>query len=314
MLSEGRHEINAIRQRLAAANARASSSTEMLESAQQTLEIAQRNFDSSREEVEAVEALLMAAEKRWEVINIDIEEMSADPSPKRRKVSLSSSGAVRAGVSQIDATVSAAAAGQSICATGGDIEGAADASNDYAAMIQISILDNSGGLVEVVVEGCGLEEVNGAYKRDVTHSSPIFRKIVQRKEKIIVYNIFRVGSKAHSWIIASRTKGTCVRMDLYIVLRLNALVKHHQEMVGIKLHWGYSQLLLVGSYHDGCEGCPNENGGGGVEGVAKRSRKLLVGEICHWESSWRDACSYSNLTLCSDLIVCDLTKSTNDHS
>ena len=66
-----------------------------------------------------------------------------------------------------------------------------------------------------MVEGCGLEEVNGAYKRDVTQSSPVFRNSVQSKEKIIVYNIFRVSSYAHSWIIASTTKGTCVRMDLY---------------------------------------------------------------------------------------------------
>ena len=42
-----------------------------------------------------------------------------------------------------------------------------------------------------------------------------------------------------------------------ILLRLNALVKRHQKIVGIKWHWGYSQPLLVGSYHDGCKGSSN---------------------------------------------------------
>ena len=92
---------------------------------------------------------------------IDVEEMSADPSPKRRKISVSASGAVRACVPQIDASVSAATAGQSSRITGG-VVGKADVSYDPSATIHKSNGDNSGGLVEVVVEGCGLEEVNGA--------------------------------------------------------------------------------------------------------------------------------------------------------
>lgn len=87
--------------------------------------------------------------------------MSADPSPKRRKISVSASGAVRACVPQIDAFVSAATAGQSSRITGG-VVGKADVSYDPSATIHKSNGDNSGGLVEVVVEGCGLEEVNGA--------------------------------------------------------------------------------------------------------------------------------------------------------
>ena len=58
-----------------------------------------------------------------------------------------------------------------------------------------------------------------------------------------------------------------------IVLRLNALVKCHKNMIGIKWDWGYSQPLLVGSYHDSCKGSSNtlsavKKGGGG----ATRSR------------------------------------------
>ena len=78
--------------------------------------------------------------------------MSADPSPKRRKFSVSASGAVRACVLQINASVSAATAGQSSRITGG-VEGKADVSYDSAATIHKSNGDNSGGLVEVVVEG-----------------------------------------------------------------------------------------------------------------------------------------------------------------
>ncbi len=72
MLSEGRHEINAIRQRLAAANTRASSATKIMESTRQNLEMSQKtvksareNFDSSRGEVKDVEALLTRFHPVW---------------------------------------------------------------------------------------------------------------------------------------------------------------------------------------------------------------------------------------------------------
>ena len=141
---------------------------------------------------------------------IDVEEMSADPSPKRRKISVSASGAVRACVPQIDASVSAATAGQSSRITGG-VVGKADVSYDPSATIHKSNGDNSGGLVEVVVEGCGLEEVNGAYKRDATQSSPVFRKSVQRKRKTKDSKIVR---GCHSWFINSNTniKGSSMFM------------------------------------------------------------------------------------------------------
>ena len=138
--------------------------------------------------------------------------MSAVPSPKRRKISVSASGAVRACIPQIDASVSAATAGQSSRITGG-VEGKADVSYDSAATIHKSNGDNSGGLVEVVVEGCGLEEVNGAYKRDATQSSPVFRKSVQRKGKSNVSKIVRC---CHSWFINSNTNRKGSSMFLYI--------------------------------------------------------------------------------------------------
>jgi hypothetical protein len=67
--------------------------------------------------------------------------------------------------------------------------------------------------VEVVVEGCGLEEVNGAYKRDETQSSPVFRKSVQRKGKT---NVSKIVRGCHSWFINSNTNRKGSSMFLYI--------------------------------------------------------------------------------------------------
>ena len=155
MLTAGRHEINALRQRLAAAKARAVSATKImdtardmeesskrtLDSAKQTLDAATRNhetatrnretakksvesarenLDCSREEVKVVKALMEEAEGRWEVVDVDDEISTA---------SQSSSG------------------------TGG-IGATAKTSNDTSETIPSM----------VVVEGCGVGKVNGTYK------------------------------------------------------------------------------------------------------------------------------------------------------
>ncbi|KAL3785515.1 hypothetical protein ACHAW5_005269 [Stephanodiscus triporus] len=151
MLSEGRREIVAIEQRLAAANARASDAKETLDSAQQTLEsalqmleMAKKNVESARErvdsfneevkaadeEVKAAEAQLKEAGERWQVIEVEDDsddELSAAaaPSSKRRKVSASTSGDVRQNDAPTPATATACG---SISATGG-IGGASGASN-----------------------------------------------------------------------------------------------------------------------------------------------------------------------------------------
>ena len=61
-----------------------------------------------------------------------------------------------------------------------------------------------------------------------------------------------------------------------ILLRLNALVKRHQTNVGIKWHWGYSQPLLVKSYHDGCEGSSNALSAVKWGGGRNKEQTLLV--------------------------------------
>jgi hypothetical protein len=81
MLSCGRHELNAMRQRLAAAISRESSDTKLVD-------LANERLKSSREEVKAAEAQLKEAEERWNVVDVDEEGISTTaPSPKRTKVS-----------------------------------------------------------------------------------------------------------------------------------------------------------------------------------------------------------------------------------
>jgi hypothetical protein len=199
MLSEGRHEINAIRQRLATANARALSAAKMLDSAQQMLETARQNFecvkehsDISHEEAKAAEALLKEAEERWKVI--DVDAMSAAAPSKRRKVSASPS----------DVVPVTASADQLSCGTGG-VRAASGVTNQSAATIHVSSFDNSGSL-EIVVEGCELPEVNGTFKRSGLGcgGSHVYMKTGQWKGGVAEYKMYRtIGSW---WICVNRGK------------------------------------------------------------------------------------------------------------
>ena len=184
MLAEGKHEIKALKQRLAAANARASSATLVMDSAleiensmQTMLDIAMRNNENAKKNVERasehlgdslkevreVEELLKEAEERWEVIDVDLTSPSA-ASAKRRKVSASLEGdrltaaappmqrkgsvspseSIHADL-KINARVAATVV-QSIHCTFG-IRGAASVPNDSAEKIHKSKGDNRGGLV-----------------------------------------------------------------------------------------------------------------------------------------------------------------------
>ena len=88
MVSDGRLAKDVLRQRLAAAKARASSAAEIMDTAQQMVDSARKNLHSSREEVRVVEALLKEAEERWVDIEICDEMLSPGDSSKRRKVSV----------------------------------------------------------------------------------------------------------------------------------------------------------------------------------------------------------------------------------
>ena len=47
--------------------------------------------------------------------------------------------------------------------------------------------------MEVVVKGCGLSEVNGAYKRDGTLSSPVFIKVYSGRGNILIKKSIVLG-------------------------------------------------------------------------------------------------------------------------
>lgn len=164
MVSDGRYAKDAIRQRLAAANARASSAAKIMESAHKMLEIARNNFESAREnlesarenfdsshdEVSSVEALLMEAEERGVEIEIDDYEISRDASSKRRKVS---------------APTSSGGTGQSSHGTStSGISGVPGVSNAAAIIHTLNRADNIV-IHEAVIQGCKLSGVNGTFKK-----------------------------------------------------------------------------------------------------------------------------------------------------
>lgn len=198
MLSSGINEREATRKRLAAANAWATSankrmdlareidklSQQSVEHSKKTLatamanheiamanhETAKKNIESAREDIKnsqdekkAAEAQLKEAEERSRVIDVDVLSPAA-ASPKRRKLSASPTEGLRAAVPQMIAAPAAAATAIQSSRGIGDIRGAVDVPGDAAAT-RASHGDDSGGLAVAVVEGCGLPEVNGTYKK-----------------------------------------------------------------------------------------------------------------------------------------------------
>ena len=245
MLPEGKHEIKALKQRLVAANARASSAMLVMDSALEIensmrtmLDVAIRNNENAKKNVERasehlgdslkevreVEEVLKEAEERWEVVDVDAMSPSA-ASAKRRKVLKSPEGiqltAVaaptqrngsmsREGVhtdSQINARVAETAA-QSTHRDGA-IRGAAGVSNGSAAKINKSKGGNSGGL-GAVVEGCGLLEVNGVFKHDGKrfNGTPIYTKEGRWKEKNKDYKAkYMICHDTGLWHVVVKRKG-----------------------------------------------------------------------------------------------------------
>mmetsp|Transcript_19238 Transcript_19238/g.41705 ORF Transcript_19238/g.41705 Transcript_19238/m.41705 type:complete len:273 (+) Transcript_19238:2-820(+) len=173
MSSEGCREIEAVEQRLAAAKAQESSASEMMDSANDMLATARKNMESSRNEVKATEALLKDAEKRWEVIDVDASAAGSpenDSRSKRRKVSVLSDGVNEARCDSARALVGGTTSqtsnsATSINAVGGVTNGRRPVGVTSGATTNHS--DNSGnGIVEqMVIEGCGLTEVNGTFQR-----------------------------------------------------------------------------------------------------------------------------------------------------
>ena len=246
MLPEGKHEIKALKQRLVAANARASSAMLVMDSALEIensmrtmLDVAIRNNENAKKNVERasehlgdslkevreVEEVLKEAEERWEVVDVDAMSPSA-ASAKRRKVSESLEGVRLSAVApptqrkglvspsesvhadlQINARVAATAAQSTHC--DGAIRGAAGVSNGSAAKINKSKGGNSGGL-GAVVEGCGLLEVNGVFKHDGKrfNGTPIYTKEGRWKEKNKDYKAkYMICHDTGLWHVVVKRKG-----------------------------------------------------------------------------------------------------------
>ena len=96
--TEGRREIEAARQRLSAAKSHASFISKAEDTAKQMFDTAKKNLEdiqlqsiSSKKEVEDAQKLLKEAEKRWEVIEIDLDDQECNAGGnvnKKRKLSV----------------------------------------------------------------------------------------------------------------------------------------------------------------------------------------------------------------------------------
>ena len=81
---DGSHEINTAKQRLAAAKKSDDNVTQILETAQQMIDALRRQKEQTKKEWEDAKESLKAAEKRWEVIDVDMAHgaMLDETSPK----------------------------------------------------------------------------------------------------------------------------------------------------------------------------------------------------------------------------------------
>lgn len=144
---QGCHEIEAAKQRLATANTWKKSSTEMVMSAR-------RQLESAEKEVKEAESFLKETSKRWEVIDVydysesESDEESDDHVERRTIVSDESSDEVE---SKTD---------DALCSSGLLSSVVAVPSNEDTAKSAGAFL-----VEQIVVEGGGVPEVNGTYKR-----------------------------------------------------------------------------------------------------------------------------------------------------
>jgi len=203
----GRDALEAARKRLSAANSQATAASTNLVSVKQMianmLQSAQNMSDVAGKKVKEAKKALEEAEKKYEVINIDDDEPmnSNEGSNKRRKVSLSPQ-------SQSNNNNSIAgnntAATQNIAAAGSRTNNIVIDSSITAPTITWS---SPSELSTLIVEGCGLSEVNGTYTRAAAkynfNGAPVYSKLGQWKENAVVYVIYW-KSVTKQWFIGHR--------------------------------------------------------------------------------------------------------------
>mmetsp|Transcript_17190 Transcript_17190/g.37095 ORF Transcript_17190/g.37095 Transcript_17190/m.37095 type:complete len:401 (-) Transcript_17190:162-1364(-) len=214
MASEGSREIDAAKQRLALAKAQASGSSTnmecakvvmesakaMMETAKKNIENAQSQLERSSKEVTEAEKLLEEAEERWGVIDIDQEPDSPKKKSnyKRRKVSPSPQESNSEASDTSRASVGATAR-QSNSNTNRDAVEQSSNNGERAG----NLTSHTADVNEMLVEGCGIAEVNGTFKRVIgalRHSAPVYSKKGNWVGKTVDFVMFRGYSLSESSI------------------------------------------------------------------------------------------------------------------
>eukprot|EP00956_Cyclotella_meneghiniana_P009985 scaffold13791_cov36-Cyclotella_meneghiniana.AAC.2 len=142
-----------------------------LEAAQKTIEVATKEHDEASEELKDAERSQKAALKKWEVVDL-VEE---DEEKLKNSNDISNS-TKRAGVFSDSET---------------------NTNNKQ-------IKSGSKIATEITVEGCGISEINGNYKRNVYYEgTPMYWKKGQWKGQDVLFTVC-VSPRFNSWVIHCR--------------------------------------------------------------------------------------------------------------
>ena len=172
MASEGSREIEAARLRLAAAKSQVSTASKNMELVTKMMDNAKEMSKAADKEYAEAQIMLAAAEKRWEVIDVDVDDPESTDnskgSNKRRKVSLSPQSNNNNSSTTNNPTSSTIASQlhrsftNATAATNTITSNAIRSTSHNNFRVPGSTLNN----VEIVVK-CGIHQLNGTYTRVV---------------------------------------------------------------------------------------------------------------------------------------------------
>lgn len=155
------------------------------------MENAQAMSDAAEKEVKAADECLKNAEKRWQVIDVDMDtDVTLSRNNKRRKVSLSPQAADNTNTNNSGNTAGQPNSARNNKVSTGVATGATSSSSSNVIYEKI------------IVEGCGMSEINGIYSliRIYHHGAPLYYKIEKGKVKHKIYRLDNV------WFIADTKK------------------------------------------------------------------------------------------------------------
>jgi len=199
MSSEGSREIDAARKRLAAAKTQAASASTNMESAKAMMAAAeimmtnaQSQIQSSSKELDDATIFLVEAEKRWEVIDIDEVPDSPEEKRKNKRRKVPSLPIVDVTTSQAPAAAIDARASTNAVAVG---------------------TATSSNVDKVIVEGCGLSEVNGTYdKKGLHNGSPRYIRRGQWEGRTVQF-VIRCTASGKRWrLLVFDTDGNYIEL------------------------------------------------------------------------------------------------------